>query len=109
MRLSARARRAIGATLAVGLGIVVMSSVSGCASLFDGIANTLLANEVRQDDREAPHTARALLPGSEEMQLVGGKGEGLSCSLPPGAQALAFDRDPKKQAPIALQMRQACA
>jgi len=90
------------------LAIASITSLTGCAVFFDRIADTVLANEVRYDDREAPHTAYAIAASSDGVQLIGGQGKGLSCSLPLGAQALAFLRG-NKQAPIALQMRQACA
>lgn len=80
----------------------------GCSGVFDKIADTVLANEVRFDDREAPRTAYAIKASADNVQLLGGQGNGLSCSLPPGTQALAFGRR-DEQAPIALQMRQACA
>jgi hypothetical protein len=95
--------------LGVGvLATVTIFSASGCAAFFDKIADTVLANEVRFDDRESPRTAHAIAASGDGVQLAGGQGNGLSCSLPPGAQALAFTRS-DKQAPIALQMRQACA
>ncbi|MDX4008846.1 hypothetical protein QYP00_20055, partial [Pseudomonas aeruginosa] len=95
------------------VGIAVLASaaataVSGCAGVFDRIADTLLANEVRFDDRETPRTAYAIPASADALQTLGGQGGGLSCSLPPGTQALAFRRG-ARQAPIALQMRQACA
>lgn len=90
------------------LAVTAAISVTGCAGLFDKIADTVLANEVRFDDRESPRTPHAIAASGDGVQLLGGQGNGLSCSLPPGAQALAFRRD-GKQAPIALQMRQACA
>ena len=91
-----------------GLVVAATISVTGCAAFFDKIADTVLANEVRFDDREPPRTPHAITASSDGVQLVGGQGNGLSCSLPLGAQALAFTRT-DKQAPIALQMRQACA
>jgi hypothetical protein len=90
------------------LAIVSIAVVAGCSSAFDWIADTLLANEVRFDDPEPPRTAYAIAASADEVQMVGGQGSGLSCSLPFGAQTLAFTRG-SKQAPIALQMRQACA
>lgn len=90
------------------VAVAVTISITGCAAMFDKIADTLLANEVRFDDRESPRTAYAIAASSDGVQLMGGQGNGLSCSLPPGTQALAFTRT-DKQAPIALQMRQACA
>lgn len=93
---------------ATALACAAVVSVTGCSALFDKIADTVLANEVRFDDREAPRTPHAIAASSDGVQLMGGQGNGLSCSLPPGAQALAFARV-GNQAPIALQMRQACA
>jgi hypothetical protein len=90
------------------LAMVTIISVTGCGAFFDKIADTVLANEVRFDDRESPRTPYAIAASGDGVQLAGGQGNGLSCSLPPGAQALAFTRT-DKQAPIALQMRQACA
>lgn len=92
----------------MALTVVVTISITGCAALFDKIADTVLANEVRFDDREAPRTPHAIAASGDGVQLLGGQGHGLSCSLPPGAQALAFHKE-ERQAPIALQMRQACA
>ncbi|WDU65604.1 hypothetical protein LRS56_14845 [Pseudomonas poae] len=90
------------------LAVVLTTAVTGCSGIFNGIADTLLANEVRFDDRETPRTAYALSASADQVQLVGGQGSGLSCSLPTGLQTLAFTRG-SHQAPIALQMRQACA
>lgn len=90
------------------LAMVTTISITGCSAFFDTIANTVLANEVRFDDSETPPTPHAIAASGDAVQLVGGQGRGLSCSLPWGAQELAFSRG-KRQAPIALQMRQACA
>ena len=83
-------------------------SITGCTTFFNKVADTVLANEVRFDDREAPRTPHAIAASVDGVQLAGGQGRGLSCSLPPFAQALAFSQT-DTQAPIALQMRQACA
>lgn len=90
------------------LSIPAIVLTSGCATFFDRVADTVLANEVRFDDREVPRTAYPISASADLVQLVGGQGKGLSCSLPPLAQALAFNSEPGK-APVALQMRQACA
>lgn len=82
--------------------------ITGCAGLFNKIADTVLSNEVRFDDRESPRTPAIMAASADSVQLLGGQGRGLSCSLPPFAQALAFEKT-DEQAPIALQMRQACA
>ncbi len=90
------------------LGVATIGSFTSCTAFFDKIADTVLANEVRYDDRESPPTPYAIAASGDGVQLAGGQGYGLSCSLPRGAQALAFSRT-AEQAPIALQMRQACA
>jgi hypothetical protein len=90
------------------LALVINTGLSGCSKTADWVADTVLANEVRFDDREAPRTAYAIAASADAVQTLGGQGAGLSCSLPWGAQTLAFTRK-KGNAPIALQMRQACA
>ena len=100
--------RILSAVSIMVLTVMAVISITGCAALFDKIADTVLANEVRFDDREAPRTPHAIGASGDGVQLLGGQGHGLSCSLPLGAQALAFHQK-EKQAPIALQMRQACA
>ncbi|UVJ44850.1 hypothetical protein NVV94_04490 [Pseudomonas sp. LS1212] len=90
------------------LATTMVTVIAGCSGAFDRIADTVLANEVRFDDQETPRTAYAISASADEVQSVGGQGSGLSCSLPLGTQTLAFTRG-SEQAPIALQMRQACA
>jgi len=88
--------------------VAVTFLVTGCIGISNKIADTVLANEVRFDDREPPHSPQSLAASADGVQHLGGQGQGLSCSLPPFAQALAFDKN-VGEAPIALQMRQACA
>ena len=88
--------------------LAVTLAITGCSGVFNTVADTVLANEVRFDDREPPRTAYAISASADPVQVLGGQGNGLSCSLPWGAQTLAFTRT-REQAPIALQMRQACA
>lgn len=90
------------------LGLTYIITAIGFSGVFDFIGDTLLANEVRFDDREPPLTPYAIPASADNVQIVGGQGLGLSCSLPPGMQALAFRRG-DQESPIALQMRQACA
>lgn len=87
---------------------VIFLAIAGCASSIGKIADSLLANEVGSDDRELPQTAYAIPASANGIQMLAGQGSGLSCSLPWGAQTLAFTAG-EYQAPIALQMRQACA
>lgn len=103
-------KRRLLALLGTGTLVVAAACLMGSGpAIFDKIADTVLANEVRFDDREFPRTAHAISASGDEVQVLGGQGHGLSCSLPLGAQELAFTRNAARQAPIALQMRQACA
>lgn len=98
-------------TIAFGLVAIAILAVvvfKTHVRILDTVANTVLANEVRFDDFELPRSSYAIGASADSVQLLGGQGGGLNCSLPWGAQALAFNR-PENHAPIALQMRQACA
>ena len=55
-----------------------------------------------------PPTAYALPYASTDTQVLGGQGSGLSCSIPQVIEYLVFKRN-KGEAPVSLQMRQACA
>lgn len=98
--------------LIYALGIIAFATmtltIAGCAGIFNKVADSVLANEVRFDDRESPLTPQNLGASADLVQLLGGQGRGLSCSLPSFAQTLAFQKK-GDEAPIALQMRQACA
>jgi len=54
------------------LAIAITTAITGCSGIFDAIADTVLANEVRFDDREVPRTAYAISASADEVQLVGG-------------------------------------
>jgi len=100
-----RNRWALG-TIAAVCALAVL--LNGCAGTADWIANAILANAIKTDDREMPQTAYAIPSSADDVQILGGQGLGLSCSLPPGVDRLAFQRS-GNQAPVSLQMRQACA
>jgi hypothetical protein len=102
--MSAQSPRRLHVTLLVA----VVSLSMGCVGTSNRIAETVLANEVRFDDREPPQSPQSLAASADAVQHLGGQGRGLSCSLPRFAQTLAFAKG-ADQAPIALQMRQACA
>lgn len=71
-------------------------------------ADQILANAIEPSGREMPATAGALPYASADIQIIGGMGQGLSCSLPWPMDTLAFPIEGDK-APIGLEMRQACA
>lgn len=72
------------------------------------VADHILANAIRPSGREMPVTVGALPYASADIQIIGGMGQGLSCSLPWIMDELAFPTGGGKS-PIGLKMRQACA
>lgn len=71
-------------------------------------ADQILANAIEPSGREMPPTAGALPYASADIQIIGGMGQGLSCSLPWPMDKLAFPVE-GGNSPIGLKMRQACA
>lgn len=67
----------------------------------------ILANAAIPTEREMPATAGQIAYTSDDIQLVGGRGEGLGCSLNGFAQR-AFPEKSGRHS-IGLEMRQACA
>ena len=58
-----------------------------------------------------PVTGGQIPYSSSDVQIIGGRGKGLSCSLPSLLQTMAFPLGGEriKRAPIGIEMRQACA
>ena len=72
------------------------------------ISDQILANAAIPSEREMPATAGQIAYSSSDVQVVGGRGEGLGCSLPARLANLAFPKTDGRD-PIGLEMRQACA
>ncbi|MCY1315067.1 hypothetical protein D9M68_250450 [compost metagenome] len=70
-------------------------------------ADRILANAIRPAGREMPVTAGSIPYGSGDIQILGGMGQGLSCSLPRALESRAFPTS-QETSPIGLRMRQAC-
>jgi hypothetical protein len=75
--------------------------------LYDKIADHVLAHVDLPLDFELPVTPTSYPSGPTTAAVIGGRGHGLDCSLPPGA-GYAFRPHPGA-APVALRFRQACA
>jgi hypothetical protein len=71
------------------------------------ISDRILANAAKPTEREMPPTPGGVPYSSSDIQVVGGRGEGLSCSLPYLLDFLAF-RPGIGRSAIGLEMRQAC-
>ncbi len=72
------------------------------------ISDRLLANAAISTRGTMPPTGGQVPYSSADVQIVGGRGEGLSCSLPSQVARRAFPPQ-KGRASIELEMRQACA
>ena len=109
-RWQAVARIAMPAFALVGVLVVVgvVVFVAGLNYFGRLAADKILANAIIPTAREMPHTAGQRSYASADIQVIGGRGQGLSCSLPWILTQLAFPQKDGRD-PIGLQMRQACA
>jgi hypothetical protein len=93
----------------VVLGVLLLVGKATLSPMIYGIADEVLANVPKMDDgMEYPPTAQFLAPSTFPVQLVGGLGAGIGCSIPAFVIDQIFDRD-DSESTIDLQMRQACA
>ncbi len=96
-----------GRVSAVVFFIGIMSLFSGCASVAKSVANSVYPALPAVKDFEAPPTITSYLPSSDIAAVIGGRGEGVSCSIPSLVEQLIFP--PRKgNAPLSMQFRQAC-
>ncbi len=92
-----------------GLGISVAASLILLhADPVGRVADRMLSNARPPLDRELPQTAGFVPYASADVQVVGGQGKELSCSIPKFVEFIAFS-SVGGLASISLQMRQACA
>lgn len=89
--------RLVAMLLAVAVGSYLLL-IAAASWIADGIYANVNADEIR----EMPESIVALPPASDGQQLLGGRGEGLSCSIP-ALLAPMFDFRP-----VSIQFRQAC-
>ncbi|WP_295585650.1 hypothetical protein [uncultured Lamprocystis sp.] len=97
----------LAAAIVVGL-LAALIAVGG-EPFAERVAERIYPDLQRPFDSEAPPTPTSLPASSEIRTVIGGKGEGLSCSLEPWMERLFFSRDQQHEAPLSLQIRQACA
>lgn len=94
LRLLRRAAIAFALTCVVTYMLAIAS--------VDAVTDAIYANVNSDEIREMPMAAVALVPAADGQHVLGGRGEGLSCSIP-WLLAPAFDFQP-----VAIQFRQAC-
>lgn len=88
--------------LAILAGLIFLRFGAGPA------ADQILANVKATNDREFPVTVQSVRQSAEDIQSIGGMGQGLNCSLDKWVEFLVFPRK-SNEASINLQIRQACA
>ena len=96
----------------IALGASVLTSFVALLTFFDTAAdfgaNAILSNARPPTNSELPHIASAVPYSSEDVQVLGGQGLGLGCSILKPLEWFAFPKS-GKYASVSLRMRQACA
>ncbi|NJM30808.1 MAG: hypothetical protein HC855_12555 [Rhizobiales bacterium] len=87
--------------------IAILALVDFGPTLTDTVVDTLYANVERPNAGEVPPTFTHFPSGPRIASVLGGKGEGLNCSIPEIAK-LAFGKPKDAQSPLAMRFRQAC-
>lgn len=90
-----------------GTAVTISPGRAATIWLYGKIADHVLAHVELPLDFELPVTLTSYPSGPTTAAVIGGRGHGLDCSLPPGA-GYAF-RPLPDGAPVALRLRQACA
>lgn len=81
---------------------------AGCSTFGRYVADMLYDKLDLPLDREAAFTVVSSPPSPDIRAVIGGRGEGLDCSIPSVVEALFFERMAGVEAPVSLQFRQGC-
>ncbi|MFJ2683346.1 hypothetical protein ACIOYV_06355 [Pseudomonas sp. NPDC087342] len=84
-----------------------LAIVLGCAPITGGIANKVYPNLAQPEETEAPPTFSTFPPSNATEAIIGGRGQGLNCSIPQPLKSLAFERK-VDGASVGLRFRQSC-
>lgn len=88
--------------------MVAAISCAGCSSFGEYVANWQYGDIDVPIDREIAVTVATYPPSPDIRAVIGGRGEGLDCSIPSILETFMFDKSPGVESPISLQFRQAC-
>jgi hypothetical protein len=92
----------------VATGAILLVLIVSARSIVDFVVGRIYENVVAPNDVEMPLTVTSYPSSPHVVSIIGGKGEGLNCSLPWGIDLL-FDRTKEpSQSPIRQRFRQAC-
>lgn len=100
-------RHYVGGAIRVFLAISVVL-LCGCSTFAGKVANSVYPNLDQPWSPENAPTATTYPPSSDVRAVIGGRGEGLGCSIPPLAESLMFEKKAGDETPTSLQFRQAC-
>lgn len=92
------------ALVCAGLALLL---AAGCSGVMGSIANTVYPSLAQPEETEAPPTFTAYLPSATTQAILGGRGQGLNCSIPPLLARLAFSGE-GNESDVSLRFRQAC-
>ncbi len=87
-------------------GLVVLLA-AGCSGVMGSVANNVYPSLAQPEETEAPPTFTTYLPSAATQAILGGRGQGLNCSIPPLLARLAFTRE-GNESDVSLRFRQAC-
>ena len=99
-------KKLIAWTAIMAFVLIMTSCVT--PKIADYAANKIYLNIDQELHREYPPTAQSIAFSADQQWIIGGRGMGISCSVPPSVAFLTFSRA-KTEAPLSLQFRQACA
>ncbi|WP_192330923.1 hypothetical protein [Achromobacter sp. ACM04] len=95
------------ALLAAACAAVAILLAAGCSGIVGGAANTIYPSLSQPEEIEAPPTFTTYLPSAATQAILGGRGQGLNCSIPPLLARLAFESG-RDESDVSLRFRQAC-
>lgn len=87
--------------------VLVAGSLASCRTFATYVADKVYPDLQTYYDTEAPPTVTPFPASSSITAVMGGRGEGLNCSIPSLLELAMFDQG-EKEAAISLQFRQAC-
>lgn len=97
-----------GRICCTGLAIVfALGMLASCSAFGERVAQKVFPDLQTYFDAEAPPTATSYPASSSISAVIGGSGQGLSCSIPGALKWAMFTRT-ANEADISLQFRQAC-
>src|SRR5215204_5250952 len=99
----AKWRLAIAAVLLIGI-------ILGLRPIVDHVVSTIYKNVAEPLDKELPVTVTSFPSGLDIVSTIGGKGEGLNCSMPWGIDFVFASKAgaPATTIPVRQRFRQAC-